>query len=227
LGHPKDYVERGAGVAEQTSSDNSDRGAIRAGLGPLAIAVDGELRSAAEKLLAHRDTMQPRPRKNRPLAIATFAAYEAKRQITPEASTSILWLYRLFLTATFASPLIIVAFPKELHSVVWDGVGILSTMFLLYLTYGVYTYNMLGRALSAMKQLFSDPASWGSDDVTHDSSNRNEEGGSGPEAVLAVFLLILGSIAFVISLDVVEPWTGCASDAQPFLRPFGATHPCF
>jgi hypothetical protein len=200
LGLSKDDVERGIGVAEQTSSDNSENDATSAGVGTPNLAVDGELVAAADRLLASVVGMKPRPRRNRPLAIATFAAYEAKREIAPKESAPIIWLYRIFLTVTFTSPFIVIASPKELHSVVWDGVGLLSTMFLLYLTYGVYTFKMLGRAFSAMKQLISDPGSWTSEGANTALADLDQGEGDGREAVLAVGLLIAGSIAFVFAL---------------------------
>jgi hypothetical protein len=187
-------------VAAPIGDDESEQGPVGSTTSPLQTP-DGqslctELIAAADKLLAARQEMNPRPRKDRSLAIATFAAYEAKRDLAPRDNFLIRWLYRLFLIATLASPLFVALTPTEQHSVVWDGVGLFSTMLLLYLTYGVYTFRMVRRASFAVGELMSDPAKWTASLGDSLSGTDGSEGGDRLEAMVAVILLIVGSYLF-------------------------------
>lgn len=167
-------------------------------------AVSRELIDAADRLLAAVQNMNPRPRKDLQLAVATFAAYEAKRDLKPNSNASIGRLYWLFLAVTAASPFLVALTPSELHSVVWDAVGLSSTMLLLYLTYGVYTVKALGQASFEVGGLVSDPLNWRSSQREHLTASEALEGHDRREAIFALFLLMLGTVFF--GLAVYNLW---------------------
>jgi hypothetical protein len=146
---------------------------------------------AADALLDEILKTKPRPRKMRALAIATFAAFEARRSVEHSQGTPIDRFYKIFLIATMLSPVLVVIAPREAQSVVWDCVGIGSTMLLLYFTYGIYTLRIAGRAAKFILGMVPDPAKW--EAVRTRTTSDSKEGGE-LEAIVAVLLLLVGSI---------------------------------
>lgn len=183
-----------------TGKDNGGQSPASAasgsGAAPSDPRIDEKLISEAGALLSAVRTLTPGTRR-RPLAIATFAAYEATRQPKYGGSRLVLNLYRLFLTFTFLSPLAVILASKAIRPVFWDAVGLGSTMFLLYLTYGVYTWKLLGRAATAFKAMFSDTANTFESISSTLTGTGDSADGDTLEAMFAPVLLILGTLCAI------------------------------
>ncbi len=144
-----------------------------------------EFHAAAAKLLESFGAETPQNRGLREVQVATFAAFEAKRDLAAKPSWFATCFYSLFLIATAFSPIFVASFEPAERGVVWDAFSIGSTMLLLYSTYGYYTAKMVK---GWIKVIFSK--------VKEDSDN-------GMETAAAFVLLGAGSLfAYWAYLDL-------------------------
>src|ERR1043165_2464576 len=116
-----------------------------------------ELYEAADRLLGSLEAQAPENRRFREIQIATFAAYEAKRDLKARRNWVVTWFYILFLIVTAISPILVACVEPAARGVAWDAFGIGSTMVLLYSTYGLYTRKMVGGWIQAIWSTIPDP----------------------------------------------------------------------
>ncbi|MEA3051892.1 MAG: hypothetical protein QOG72_795 [Sphingomonadales bacterium] len=182
-----DATQGGAPPPRESTDESQEHGVVR------------DLVQAAENVIAYIDAMSSRPRNDLPLAVATFAAHEATRNPEVYANPTIGKRYKAFLWVTGLSPLCVAALPKVLHSAAWDAVGLLSTMLLLYLTYGFYTWRMLKLGFSKAGRMGANPLKtrriW--DDLT--VTGARAEGHDQSEAIVALTLLVAGTLCFAFA----------------------------
>jgi len=154
-----------------------------------------ELSMAANMLLEALRPLTPEKRKYRLIQIATFAAYEAKRELKVRHNPIMIWFYISFLVVTAYSSVYVATVNPAAKGIVWDAFGVGSTMVLLYLTYGLYTLRMFWKWLRGLGDVLSTPPNDpGPDDTLTPSQTEPGDAGDNTETFTAVFFLIVGTI---------------------------------
>jgi hypothetical protein len=185
-----------------------------------------ELGIAVNALLAELNSWHPSKRKVTALAVATFASYEAKRNVNTDQGRFITGFYKVFLGLTLLSPIFVAAAAPGKRDVVWDAFGIGSTLLLLYITYGIYTFHQSMRAWNVVREMFGTlPFDWAQ---TSDPEEEQKTGGD-TEAWFALGLLSLGSVLSVFAIwqlvhlyQMSAPGHDASLYAQTYLCYFGA-----
>jgi hypothetical protein len=111
----------GGGWAERAGVDKDQDSEVTAQVGDGRLVehqnsqppeIDSKLLDAADAFLTELLKMKPRPKRVRGLAVATFAAFEARRDLGSSEAKKFRWVYILFLACTILSPFVVARVPS-------------------------------------------------------------------------------------------------------------------
>lgn len=166
-------------------------------------SVSKELLEAARSLRTAVAKLRERPKRGNPINVTTFAAYEACREDVKRDGWIVNALYLLLIVVTLTSAVWVARTPVAVQPIWWDAVGLGSTMFLLYLTYGVYTARLSYRIIYLLLDMLSP---WASRYLPEPRpSGDDRDGNDALEPMMALALLIAGSVvAYYAVWNLIE-----------------------